>query len=507
MAQCFEEWRKEQNSSQRYEIPKICSVSFDVIAASIMSGANEISGAFHHENGQVCLRYKEILEGSQMNAVSIGYCPFSFHSHPLVAYCTDHCSLGSPSGDDFRAWVIEAIDTARLPAIHYTVCIEGTYVVRVRPVPEGVSGSSVPQKVFKYFSKYHNQRSAKRFTPDRQISPNEFCDIVNKTTWRDLTGIEGHVGTVFDMLFFPHVVVYDGRRFCGSEDGCGESLTAFYRHYVRNKVEKTCHRLQSCHRTNKGKCDLQLSRLQQCELVYDPDHPYRDALFYYEREMYSRMLMVMSTQGVKTFEEVYDMLFLGKWCFAMNTMHTCVVDGEVYQVNNEAECACARVCSCDKNVKRAMRLSEIRVKISTLLDFLEEVKNNPETAVEELLWGSRLLYYHRTNAYGISEIPVKAMVLTKSAAWESRDIRDSLGGLNKPMGVSVDRKKCERKELFFNIDGGGLHGLILHELTHSALGDHIWRRNNHLFPFHKCEGWLTKAAANAAGRSGSETLF
>ena len=332
----------QMNEMQKYKPPIVCKVTFDVIAASVLLGSNEISGAMQIEGEHVCLEHGNIEEGSTMNAVSIGYAAFSFHSHPLIAYCSDGCSLGYPSADDFRAWLNEAFEEIeKLNALHYTICIEGTYIVRVRPIPNEVNknyyAKTCPRKLFQFFVRYHNRRSAKRFNPEAQINATEFCDIVNNVTWDDL-GVKGMKRTVFDMIFRPHIVTYDGRRFCGSTYGCGEGIDAFYKYYINTKVEKTCESLRKCHDRDgaPGGCKTELTKLQQAreEEEYDPIVPLRDADFYYEREIYSRLIAVMGSvktkrqrrkarltnwktgQGHLTYSEAYDELQLDKWCFA-----------------------------------------------------------------------------------------------------------------------------------------------------------------------------------------------
>ena len=306
--------------------PLICEESFNIISASILAARNEISAEMVMNGHRVCIEQSEskFRQGDRMNAISVGYVSFSMHTHPLIAYCSALCNIGYPSGDDMRAWFSEAVKNNGIPTIHYCCTIEGTYIVRVRPLRlfQGFNVNSFKSKIFNFFAAYHNARSTED-TNSESISPTQWVDICNTVTPiiidKDLEGKPpdpNYYKTLFDCWFIPHVVEFGGQKYCGDLGakctGTVNKHKSFWEAYEGEKVE------QVCRRADEGYQDSALASVQLDENgIYTTDRSrecgkgddaakryyksrmstddYEDLIFEYE--MYERIFAVVKAKS------------------------------------------------------------------------------------------------------------------------------------------------------------------------------------------------------------------
>ena len=314
----------------------ICEETFHIISASILSARNEISAEMVLNGNMVCIQESDskFQKGDRMNAVSVGYVSFSMHTHPLIAYCTALCNIGYPSGDDMRAWFSEAYKNNGIPTIHYCCTIEGTYIVRVRPLRlfEEFNITRFKSKLFQYFAAYHNARSTEDSSDS--ITPTQWVDICNTVTpiliddgikeleKRDIENGQlpnpNYYKTLFDCHFIPHVVQFDSREYCGDvRANCSKGIPgkSFWEAYNGLKVQQVCeiaNRRQHSQSDEGSQQDARLGKVWMDERgVYTTDRNKKETGKYYlsqmsiddyedlifEYEMYERILAVVKVKS------------------------------------------------------------------------------------------------------------------------------------------------------------------------------------------------------------------
>ena len=477
-------------------VPTICPETFSVIAASLLTSFTEVSGVFYLNGSLFCMKdpKSELLVGSSMNAVPVGYVPFSMHTHPLIAYCTAFCNIGYPSGDDMRAWFVEALNNKGPPAIHICCAIEGTYILRVRPLNDAYNYSRLGQQIFSYFARYHNNRS----TVDNSeiISPTEWVDICNKFKGSFVDDKLPDT-TMFDCAFQPNVVEYSNNLYCGDLKGnckMGKKTIHefskryidrnFYEMYNAEQVQTVCKQKSKCKTNN---CDSKLQTVYQVGSKYETDLPKRNMTnmdmenFRYERDLYERMMNLLIPYSVKetyiTLRQAYEILKLDEWLFSLSGLEKIKKDNKIIYVSSS-------------NSPKVDILHEVHRQIERLCQQASRKRMFPN-----------LVKYH-TKDFVIAELPLHAWIMNKFGKYEYR--RTNLLGLNRPENVGYGElvskckgweggaqrnctSNCDHKTLFLSFHAKDAHSLIIHELTHSLLEDHVYYSDNHMHPFHEYE--------------------
>ena len=205
--------------------PHLTKSSFGFLAWCVHHVQNEVAFTIEPD-GYGNIKVGSHVVGSPMSAPSIKISKFpgAGHSHPLVAYCMQHCYIGWASAEDLCYYLISQGQGVWgvIPSL------EGVYYYRPTVAPHGTNLNSIRSALMRIASVWHTHRSTDATPDDSQFRwcPVEYLHHMANLTWTRVCSGEcepshGPVCTqvptcniegdypIFQVFFEPHHLRYE----------------------------------------------------------------------------------------------------------------------------------------------------------------------------------------------------------------------------------------------------------------------------------------------------------